>query len=261
MQRLRGAPRRGHEHADLGEGGACRVAHVRQVLLHVAQVGAAVARLVLRQQPIDVLDHWLAVPLGSAPVPVVEADLAAEMHGQRLERRRRIELEADLVQFLLRGHQVRAEAAQVLHEHERVLLFLVEPHAHERGEVGIVAVVAQEHLGGRERRPLGDRVHLDGARLLVGQLRCVELCPGNVLFHAPADGLEGLEQIGIEHRHGGVLWQLASPLGPARLSGGPVLQPAHQAPDDGEFGIQFLGGIPIIAVLRYAPARRRSESA
>jgi len=66
-------------------------------------------------------------------------------------------------------------------------------------EVGVVAVVAQEHLGGRQRRPLGDGVHLDGLRLLVTELRAIELRPRNVLLHVPADGLELLEEFGVQH--------------------------------------------------------------
>ena len=54
--------------------------------LHEAQVRAAVARLVARDQLVDALDHRLGVPLGRAAVPVIEADLAAEVQHQRLER-------------------------------------------------------------------------------------------------------------------------------------------------------------------------------
>ncbi len=91
------------------------------------------------------------------------------------------------------------EAAQVLHQHQRVLLLLEEPDRHEGREVAVVPVVAQEHLGGRQRRPLGDGVHLDGLRLLVGQEGGVEPVPGDVLVHVPADGLELLEKFGVEH--------------------------------------------------------------
>ncbi len=42
----------------------------------------------------------------------------------------------------------------------------------------VVPVVAQEHLRGRQRRPFGDGVHLDGLRLLVGQLAGIELAQG-----------------------------------------------------------------------------------
>jgi hypothetical protein len=109
----------------------------------------------------------LAVPFGGTAVPVVEADLAAEMKHQRLELGRRIEVEADRVQLGLGRHQVGPEPAQVLHQHQRVLLLLEEPDAHEGREVAVVAVVAQEHLGRRQRRPLGDGVHLDRRRLLL----------------------------------------------------------------------------------------------
>jgi hypothetical protein len=52
-----------------------------------------------------------------------------------------------------------------------VLLLLVEPHRHERGEVAVVLVVAEEHLRRGQRRPLGDRVLLDRERLLVRDLQ------------------------------------------------------------------------------------------
>ena len=132
-------------------------------------------------------------------VPVVQADLAAEVQHQGFQRRRRLELEAHLVQFLLGGRQLRTEAAQVLHQHQRVLLLLEKPDRHERREVAVIPVVAQEHLGGRQRRPLGDGVHLDGLRLLVGQEGGVEPIPGDVLVHVPAHGLELLEKFGVEH--------------------------------------------------------------
>ncbi len=199
VQRLRGAARAGHQHAHLRERGLGLVAEARERLLHVAQVGAAVAGLVARQRLVDVLDHGLGVPLRGAPVPVVQADLAAEVQHQGLERRGRVELETHGVQLLLGGHQLGTEAAQVLHEHQRMLLLLEEPHAHERAEVAVVAVVAQEHLGGRQRRPLGDRVHLDGGGLLVGQLRRIEGIPGDVLVHVPTDGFELLEQFWVQH--------------------------------------------------------------
>ena len=164
------------------------------------------ASLVAGEGLVDRTDDRLGVPLGGAPVPVVEADLAAEMKHQRLERRRRIEGEADGVQLGLGRHQVRPEPAQVLHQDQRVLLFLEEPDAHEGGEVTVIAVVAQEHLGRRQRRPFRDGVHLDRLRLLLGQPRGVEPGPWNVDIHVPADGLELLEKFGIEHR---LAWQPA----------------------------------------------------
>jgi len=199
VQRLLGAAGRGHQHADLGERAAGVVAELAQVLLHVAQVGAAVAGFVLRQVLVDRLDDRLGVPLGGTAVPVVQADLAAEVQHQRFQRRGRIELEAHVVQLFLGRHEVRAEAAQVFHQHQRVLLLLKEPHAHERREIGVVAVVTQKHLGGRQGGPLGDGVHLDGLRLRVGQQRRIERVPRNILFHIPADRFQRLEQFGIEH--------------------------------------------------------------
>jgi hypothetical protein len=50
VQRLRGAAGAGHQHADLGEGRLGLVAEVVDGALHVAQVGAAVARFVLAQR-------------------------------------------------------------------------------------------------------------------------------------------------------------------------------------------------------------------
>src|SRR3569623_834869 len=44
------------------------------------------------------------------------------MQHQRHQRRRRIEFEAHIVQFLFGGHQIRTEAAQVFHQYQRMLL-------------------------------------------------------------------------------------------------------------------------------------------
>jgi hypothetical protein len=142
------------------------------------------------------------VPLGGAPVPVGEAQLAAEVEHQRLERGRRVELEAHRVQLLLGRRQVGAMPAQVLDQRERVLLLLVEPDRHERGKVAVVHVVAQEHLRGGERRPLGDGVHLDRRRLLVRELRGRERVPGHVAFEAPAHALERFEGLRVDHLQG-----------------------------------------------------------
>ena len=46
------------------------------------------------------------------------------------------------------------EAMQVFHQHQPVSLLFVEPDRHERGEIAVVAIVAREHLGRRQRRPL-----------------------------------------------------------------------------------------------------------
>ena len=199
VQGLRRAPGAGHEHTHLGECGARLVTEARHGALHVAQVGTAVASLVARQGLVDGLDDRLGMPLGRAPIPVVQADLAAEVQHQGFQRRRGIELEADLVQLFLGGHQVGAEAPQVLHQHQGMLLLLEEPDAHEGGEVTVVAVVAQKHLGSRQRRPLGDGIHLHRAGLLVRQSGGIELAPGNVGVHVPADGLELLEEFRVEH--------------------------------------------------------------
>ncbi len=139
------------------------------------------------------------MPFGGAAIPVVEADFAAKMQHQGFERRCRIEFEADFMQFGFCGHEVGAVAAQVLHEHERMLLLLEEPHAHEGGKVAVVAVVAQKHFGGRQGGPLGDRVHLDGLGLFVGEQAGIEAIPGDVLVHAPAHGFKLLEKFGVKH--------------------------------------------------------------
>jgi len=59
---------------------------------------------------------------------VVQPDLAAEVQHQGLEPRRRIELEADGMQFLLGRHEVGRKRRRLLHQHQRVLLLLEEPH-------------------------------------------------------------------------------------------------------------------------------------
>ncbi len=161
VQRLGRAAGAGHQHADLGEGGLGFVAELDHRALHVAQVGAAMAGFVAGQGFIDGLDDRLGMPFGGAAIPVVQADLAAEVQHQRFQRRSGVEVEAHLVQFCFGGHHVRAEAAQVFHQHQRMLLLLEEPDAHEGGKVAVIPVVTQEHLGGRQRRPFGDRVHLD----------------------------------------------------------------------------------------------------
>jgi hypothetical protein len=106
-----------------------------------------VPRFVARERLVDRFDDRLRMPLGGAPVPVIQADLAAEVQHQRFERGRRIELEAHRMQLVLGRHEVRSKAAQVFHQHQRMLLLLEEPHAHEGAEVAVVPVVAQEHLG------------------------------------------------------------------------------------------------------------------
>jgi hypothetical protein len=130
---------------------------------------------------------------------VVQPDLAAEVQHQRLEPGRGFEFEADGVEFLFRRDQVGPEPAQVFDQHQRVLLLLEEPDRHEGREVAVILVVAQEHLGGRQRGPFRDGVHLDGLGLFLGQQGRVELVPWDVLVHVPADGLELLEQFRIQH--------------------------------------------------------------
>mmetsp|Transcript_5541 Transcript_5541/g.13440 ORF Transcript_5541/g.13440 Transcript_5541/m.13440 type:complete len:278 (-) Transcript_5541:56-889(-) len=227
VQGLGRAAGRGHQHTDLGEGGAGLVAELGHRALHVAQVGAAVAGLVARQGLVDGLDDRLGVPLGGTPVPVVQPDLATEVQHQGFESRRGVEVEAHLVQFGLGRHQVRPEAPQVFHQHQAVLLLLEEPHAHEGGEVAVLAVVAQEHLGGRQGRPLGDGVHLDRLRLLVGELGGIELVPGNVAVHVPAHGFELLEQFGVKHGESSSRGPILKVRASARFPG--QWRPGHRA--------------------------------
>jgi hypothetical protein len=63
------------------------------------------------------------------------AYFAAEVEHQRLQRGRGLELESHLVQFLLARNQVRTEAPEVFHEHQRMLLLLEEPDRHESREI------------------------------------------------------------------------------------------------------------------------------
>ena len=61
---------------------------------HVLQIGAAVTRLIARDQVVNLAYDRLGVPLGCAAVPVVEADFAAKMQHQRFQWRSGVELEA-----------------------------------------------------------------------------------------------------------------------------------------------------------------------
>ncbi|CUJ70078.1 Uncharacterised protein [Achromobacter sp. 2789STDY5608628] len=203
VQRLLGAAGRGHQHADLGERQARLhagvLAAVVQRAAHVLQVGAGMAGLVLRHGLVDGLDDRLGVPFGGAAVPVVQAHLAAEVQHQRFQLGRDVEFEAHVVQLFLGGHQVGTEAAQVLDQHQGMLLFFEEPHRHERAEIAVAAIVAQEHLGGRQCGPFGDGVHLDRVRLLVRELAAIEVAPGNIVRHVPAHRFHGLEEFRIKH--------------------------------------------------------------
>jgi len=121
------------------------------------------------------------------------------MQHQGFEFGRGVELEAHVVQLFLGGHQVRTEAAQVFDQHQRMLLLFKEPHRHERAEIAVAAVVAQEHFGGRQGGPFRDGVHLDRVCLLVRELAAIEVAPGNVMRHVPAHGFHGLEEFRIKH--------------------------------------------------------------
>ena len=199
VQGLRRAPRTGHQHAHFGKGGARFITKLLQGAFHIAQVSAAMARFVAGQGFVDGLNDGFAVPLGRAAVPVVEADFAAKMHHQSFQRRGRVKLKPHGVKLFFGGHQLRLEAAQVFHQHQRMFLFFEEPHAHEGAEVTVVAVVAQKHLGRRQRRPLSDGVHLDRQRLLIGQQAGVKTVPRDVFVHAPAHGFQLFEEFGVKH--------------------------------------------------------------
>ena len=199
MQGLGRTAGAGHQYAQFGEGAFGLDALLVDRLLHVLQIGATMAGFVARDQVVDVLDHRLGVPFAGPAIPLGQPQFATEMQHQGLERRCRVEFEADFVQFFFGRQQVRAEAAQIFHQHQRMLLFLVEPDRHEGREIGVVTVVAQEHLGGRQRRPFGHRVHLDGQGLFVAELVGFEGVPGNVLSHVPAGRLEGAKEFGVKH--------------------------------------------------------------
>ena len=149
---------------------------------------------------VDRFDDRLGMPFSSPPVPVIEPDFAAEMQHQCFQRRGRVEIETHFVQLGFGGGQIRPEAAQVFHQHQRMLLFLEKPDAHEGRKIAVVLVVAQEHLGGRQCRPFGDRVHLDRLGLGIGQLAGIELVPRDVGVHIPAHGFQLFEKFWVKHR-------------------------------------------------------------
>ena len=139
------------------------------------------------------------MPFAGAAVPVVQANLAAKVQHQRLQRRSRVKLKAHVMQLGLGGHQFGPKAPQILHQHQRMLLFLKEPDRHKSGKVAVAPVVAQKHFGGRQRRPLGNRVHLDGGGLLVRQGGGVKAGPRDVALHVPADGFQLSKEFWVEH--------------------------------------------------------------
>ena len=166
VQRLGGPSGRRHQHADFGKCGAGAIADIGQRFAHVLEVSAPVTGLVTRNDVVNGTNDRFGVPFSRASIPVVEADFAAKMQHQGLEGRRRVEFKPHGMQLRFGRHEVRAEAAQVLHQDERVLLLFVKPDRHEGGEVAVMAVIAQEHLGCRQCGPLRDGVPLDGLRLL-----------------------------------------------------------------------------------------------
>ncbi len=142
VQRFLGTPRRCHQHADFGKGGARRVAEFGQRLFHIAQISAAVARFVLRNELVDLLDDRLGMPFGGAPIPVVQTDFATKMQHQGFERGRRIERKAHRVQFRFGRHHGGPETAQILHQDQGMFLLFIEPDRHEGRKIRIIGIVA-----------------------------------------------------------------------------------------------------------------------
>ena len=96
--------------------------------------------------------------------------------------------------------QIGTEPAQIFHQHQRVLLFFEKPDRHESRKITVVTVIAQEHFRRGQSGPLGDGIHLDGARLLIRQLVSIELIPWNIGFHVPAHLLKRSKKLGVQHR-------------------------------------------------------------
>ena len=146
------------------------------------------------------------MPLCRAPVPLGQANLAAKMQHQRFQCGGRIEWKPHRVQFLFGRQQIRAKASEIFHQHQRMFLLFKKPDRHERGKIAVVLIVAQEHFGGRQRGPFGDRVHFDGHRLFVGEFGRVKIRPWNITRHVPARFFQIVKKFGVNHfddRRGG----------------------------------------------------------
>ena len=139
------------------------------------------------------------MPVSSTTVPMIESYLAAKMQHQGFQRWRRIEFEAYVMQLFFGRHQFGTETAQIFHQYQRMLLLFEKPDGHESRKIAVIAVIAQEHFGRRQRRPLGDRIHAYGLRLLVRKSRRIELTPWNIGFHVPTDLLKGAKKFGVQH--------------------------------------------------------------
>ena len=117
MQGLRCAMGRRHQHADFGKSHARLIAQFLPLLIqcpfHIAQISAGMACFIMSDGLIDGLDDWLRMPVGCAAIPVIQANFAAEVQHQCFHCRRRIELEANLVQLFFGWHQVGAETTQI----------------------------------------------------------------------------------------------------------------------------------------------------
>ena len=131
VQRFATFARTRHQHADLGKGQFGFTAHLFNRAFHVSEVSAGVARLVLGNGVVYFFNDGLGVPLRGASIPLCEANLAAEMQHQGFERGCRIEGKTYRMQFLLGRHQIGTKAMQIIHQHQRVLLLLIEPDRHE----------------------------------------------------------------------------------------------------------------------------------
>ena len=139
------------------------------------------------------------MPVTGTTVPMVEADLAAEVQHQGFQRRGGVKLKTDGVQFLFGRNHVGPEATQVFHQHQRVLLFFKEPDRHESGKITVAPVVTQEHFRGWKRRPLGDGIHFDRGSLLISEHGRVKTVPRDVFVHVPAHGFQLFKEFRIEH--------------------------------------------------------------
>ena len=61
-----------------------------------------------------------------------------------------------------------------------MFLFLEKPYTCERGEIGVLAVIPQEHFRRGHGRPFEDRIHLDPMEMTFGQFRGIKILPSNV---------------------------------------------------------------------------------
>ncbi len=201
---LRRAAGRGHQHADLGErlarvdtGG---VAAVVQRAAHVLQVGPRMARLVLRDGLVDGLDDGLGVPSrprsGTSGSGAPRRRSAASAFPARGPGRTRSAPCAALPRWAPgRGWKRRKYSIST----RECFCSLEEPHRHKGAEIAVAAIVAQEHLGGQQRRHSVMAFILIVLGLVVRQLAARRSRPRDVRRHVPAHGFHSLEEFGIKH--------------------------------------------------------------